>query len=296
MTSASFPSQINSGLAGLTYVGLIIRAYACSLTSWTVNIPSGTSELQLQGQFPGLSTFTPDMTNNTNLRILYLQNNNLTTIPLTLSLCSTLQQLNVSQNSLTSLPTLPNTIQTLAINWNSITSLPNIPTSLVTIVGGLSNDGTNNSFTTFNYTLTNSLSLTTFTMNRCSISTFSSQFPTSIRTIILDNNTIASFNMSLITVGCTSLSMASNVNLTTLTNTNSATGLQTLNLQSCNFTNQNNIIAGDINQLSSLISLTLSLAKSAQFLIPLGLPSRVTKAATDLETIPLLGNFFSHPG
>ena len=47
---------------------------------------------------------------------------------------------------------------------------------------------------------------------------------------------------------------------------------------------------------SAVISLISSLAKSAQFLIPLGLPSRVTKAATDLDTMPLLGNFFSHPG
>ena len=46
----------------------------------------------------------------------------------------------------------------------------------------------------------------------------------------------------------------------------------------------------------AVMTLTPFFAKSAHPLIPLGLPSRVTRAATDLLTIALSGASFSQPG
>jgi len=66
----------------------------------------------------------------TSLQTLFCNNNSLTTLP---TIPNSLQELYCNNNSLTTLPTLPNSLKTIECAANALTNLPTLPNSLKTI-------------------------------------------------------------------------------------------------------------------------------------------------------------------
>ena len=71
----------------------------------------------------GLTSF-PDLSKFNSIRLLYLSENSFTSLP---TLPPNLTQLVCNNNQLTSLPTLPNTLRELYCSNNNLTSLPTLP-------------------------------------------------------------------------------------------------------------------------------------------------------------------------
>jgi hypothetical protein len=91
-------------------------------------------------------------------------------------------------------------------------------------------------------------SLTTVNFSNCGITSWSSQLPASIRNVDLSNptgggastraNNFSTFNCNLLTSSCTSVSFSDNSSLSTLTNLNNCTNLETLTSQRCALTSE----------------------------------------------------------
>ena len=72
-------------------------------------------------------TELPDLNEYTNLKRLYCEANELTSLP---ELPKSLEQLSCYDNNLTSLPELPNSLEYLNCKYNKLTSLPKLPKPL----------------------------------------------------------------------------------------------------------------------------------------------------------------------
>jgi Leucine-rich repeat (LRR) protein len=238
------------------------------LTGWTYNLPVKAVDVdfslnrQESGTYPfGLSAFTIDLTLNTVMTTLRLNNNHLSALTPTISACTSLVTLDLSYNNLTTIPTLPNSVSSLSLLANNLTSLPpSLPTGLTTFdassVSGIG--GGTNTFSTWTLPLTGITGLTSFSLAGVSLTSWTTQFPTTIKTVTLSSNQLTTFDFNYVT-GTTSLTVNLDINqLSSVSNLTSATGVTTLNLSNNLFTNQYNIIPLGGNFPSSLTGLTLS--------------------------------------
>jgi hypothetical protein len=192
----------------------------------------------------------------------------------------------ISKNRITSnLPTLPNSITNFQCHENLLTvsSIPNLPNNLQTLSLGTTNDNATyrNNFTTLFQSDYGSMNaIQTITAQNCGLTVFNSRFgsgnSTTLTTLNLNNagttraNTFSSIDISRYT-SLTSLNLSFNTNLTTISNLNSASSLnsfsaETCLLTSCNFTFPNTLKTISLsrnnfgaNFTSSLASLTAPL-------------------------------------
>jgi hypothetical protein len=230
-----------------------------SLTAFTYNLPVSVTKLQLNNnriESPlqyGLTSFTINLSSNSNLTNLFLSYNRLTGITETITGCTSLINLQLEFNDLTTLPKLPNSITGLTTQNNYLTSLTNIPTQLITF------SGQNNSFSSWTLDLTGATSLTNFDLSyNTNLTSWTKQFPSSIKNIKLNNNLFTTFNFNYLT-GTTGVNINLSSNqITSLLNLTGATGVTTLNLSSNLLTNQYNIIPNGGNFPANLTTLYLS--------------------------------------
>ncbi|OQX13284.1 MAG: hypothetical protein BWK80_42985 [Desulfobacteraceae bacterium IS3] len=121
----SIPSQIGN-LSKLTILNLSGNTGLTSIPSQIGSLSSLTT-LDLSG----IKKSIPSISNLTNLKTLDVSQNSLTSIP---ALPSNLTSLDVSQNNLTSLPSaLPSTLTSLDASENQLTSLPTLPSNLTSL-------------------------------------------------------------------------------------------------------------------------------------------------------------------
>ena len=241
------------------------------LTGWTYNLPVKVVDVDLsqnrEGISPfrfGLSGFNINLTANTLMTTLNLYNNHITGITPTISACTSLQTLDLAYNDLLSLPTLPNSVKTLNLLANDLvgtSSLPPfLPTGLTTFNAGSvgAEGGGINTFQNWNLPLTGCPNLQSFSLGGVSLTGWTLQFPTSIKLIEFNNNSLKTFDFNYVT-GTTGLTMLLNINqITGLTNFTGATGVVSLDLASNQITNQTNIIPVGGSFPSSLTAITLS--------------------------------------
>jgi len=237
------------------------------LTGWTYNLPVKVVDVDISlnrletGTFPfGLSAFTIDLSLNTFMTKLNLSNNHLTVITSTISACTSLNILDLSYNDLPTIPILPNSISSLKLEANKLTSLPPLPTGLTNFnassISGLG--GGVNTLPTWTLPLTGCPNLQTFLLAGVSLTSWTTQFPVTIKTVTLSSNQLTTFDFNYVT-GTTNLTVNLDINqLSSVSNLTGATGLTTLNLGNNLFTNQYNIIPLGGNFPSSLTGLTLS--------------------------------------
>jgi hypothetical protein len=91
--------------------------------------------------------------------------------------------------------------------------------------------------------LTGATSLQTFNLNNVGLSGWTTQFPTSIRTIDLDSNLMTNFDFNY-TLGATNIDISFN-NLTGTTNLSAHTSLVTLTIGGNSFKNSTELISGN---------------------------------------------------
>jgi Leucine-rich repeat (LRR) protein len=242
-----------------------------SLTAWTVNLPinvinvdfSSNRESVLPLRF-GLSGFNINLTANTLMTRLNLNNNHITGITPTISACTSLQTLDLSYNDLLSLPTLPNSVKNLDLLANDLVGMSSLPSFLPSGLVGFNagsvgaEGGGINIFQNWNIPLTGCPNLQSFSLGGVSLTGWTIQFPTSIKLIDFNNNSLNTFDFNYVT-GTTGLRVLLNINkITGLTNFTGAIGVVSLDLSSNQITNQTNIIPVGGSFPSSLTALTLS--------------------------------------
>jgi hypothetical protein len=230
LTDLNFPTQLTAA-TNLVTLGVNNNIM---LTGWTHSIPPLVDYAGLyQNKF---SSFDIDLNLNTNLVRLYLFNQwelKLSSITNTISACTSLRQLRLDNNSLTSLPPIfPNSIEILRFENNKVTGYTsNIPNSLE-YFDGSSASGNQNVFTTWNTTLTNATNLNYFNLTNVGLTEWTTQFPLSIREVYLGQNRIFPiFNIALVS-GATILDLGFNTGLTTVRNLSFNNTIQTLKLNS----------------------------------------------------------------
>jgi hypothetical protein len=240
------------------------------LTGWTYNFPPSVRIINFfenrsisNPLLFGLSSFTVNLTSNTSLQSLTLSKNRLTNITNTISSCTSLTYLDLSYNSLSTIPALPNSVQELYLEANNITSLPQMPTGLIifnasTITSLTPGAGGINTITTWTQTLTTCPNLTTFSLNGVSLSSWTTQFPPSIKNISLVSNNLTTFNFSYINTAAGVTLNLSNNSISTLTNLNSNISLLSLDISSNQLNGQTNIIPLGNSFPSSLTGLTMN--------------------------------------
>jgi hypothetical protein len=238
------------------------------------NVPTRCVKLNITKN--NFTQFTGTFPTGTNLKEVFLQENGFTSISNSIINSTGIEKLYVNQNKLTSLPNLPNSIKELRCYRNAsgddlspiggLTSLPNsLPQSLQILEIGeiilntpyyANNFG--NFFTTEAGRPSNYFSNTqmvTFNAPGCGISAINLQFPTTIRTIKMDNATVASsleiaqilrsnhfqtFDFSKCPT-VTSVNFNGVALLSSLTNLNSCTNLQTFSIMSNSYQNTDSI-------------------------------------------------------
>ena len=241
------------------------------LTGWTYNLPVKAIDVdfslnrQESGTLPfGLSAFTIDLSLNTVMTNLNLSNNRITGITNTISACTSLVVLDLSYNNLLSLPNLPNSVSNLSLLANNLVGMSSLPSSLPTgltsfnagSIGGTG--GGINTFTTWTIPLTGCTNLQSFLLAGVSLTSWTTQFPTTIKNVTLSSNQLTTFNFDYLT-GTTNLTVNLDINqISSVTNLTGATGLTTFNIGSNLLTNQYNIIPLGGNFPPSLTGLTLS--------------------------------------
>ena len=226
------------------------------ITGWTENFPTSATRIDLESQVGGLNLgvnsfkfFQPNLSNNTNLQLLYLQLNSLTSITNTISACTSLTTLNLSRNRLSTIPPLfPNSITTLQLESNYLTGYTsNFPTSMVTFNISSEQFGTNNALYSWDVELTGSTNLQTFIAEDCSLTAWTKTFPASIVYIELDQNNLSAFTNSI----------SGNTNLTSLLlNNNDLISLPSVlpnSIQTLNISN-NSMTGYSSNFPTSLVS------------------------------------------
>jgi hypothetical protein len=153
LSTLTFPS--NTHLESTTVSALVLIAN--KLTSWNYTLPttckyfvlaSNVTLANYQNNVAGLSTFNLNLdSNNNNLLILGLYQNNMTSFNpggTAFNTKTNLMSLELSINRLTTYPTLPNNLQLLGVKNNLLTSIPSLPTGIVSFLGGgVSSSGSN---------------------------------------------------------------------------------------------------------------------------------------------------------
>jgi hypothetical protein len=213
-----------------------------SLTGWTYTLPVSSQQAILSSN--RIRNFNTDLSTNTNLTTLRLDSNIvLSSFTNSVSACTSLTTLRLDNNNLTSLPPIfPNSIQTLTLQLNDITGYTsNFPTGCVYF--DMSDTGPLQYVPQWSVELTGSTSLNTFLLNSVSLSGWTTQFPTSIKTISFESNLLKDFDFNY-TQGATSISLYNNI-LTGTTNLSGHTSLTTLTIGSNNFTDSPQIIQGN---------------------------------------------------
>jgi Leucine-rich repeat (LRR) protein len=210
----------------------------------------------------GLSSFTINLTSNTLLQTLDLSNNRINTFTNTIISCTSLINLNLSFNALTTIPPLPNSIQNLILEANTISSLPpTLPTSLIYfnanslpgVGGGF------NIFPTWSQILTTSPNLQTFLLNGVSLSSWTQNFPSNVKLVSLISNNLTTFNMNYFSTASNfTLDLSSNF-ITTITNFSSSIQVADLNISTNQINNQYNILPLGNTFPTSLTALTMSI-------------------------------------
>jgi Leucine-rich repeat (LRR) protein len=257
------------------------------LTGWTYNFPPSVRIINFfenrstsNPSLYGLSSFTVNLSSNTALQNLNLSKNRLTSITNTIIGCTSLTFLDLSYNELSTIPILPNSVQNLNLEANGITSLPPMPTGLTTfnantVIGvgaGI------NTITTWTQTLTTCPNLTTFSLNGVSLSSWTTQFPSSIKNISLVSNNLTTFNFSYINTATGVTLNLSNNFISTLTNLNSNISLLSLDISTNQLNSQTSIIPLGNSFPSSLTGLTMNLN-------PIGTWSTSFAGATSLKSL-----------
>jgi hypothetical protein len=207
-----------SNMSNPVYVSLNIEQNSLLGGVFSDNIPTNCVKLNIIKN--NFTQFTGTFPTNSILKEVYLYENQITSIPSSIINSTGIERLFVNQNKLTSLPPLPNSIKELHCYRNAggtsnvpvggLTSLPSsLPTSLQTLKIGdilLSTPYYANNFGDFFTTGAGRTSnyfsntqMVTFEAPNCGISEINLQFPTTIRTIKMENLTIAT-NLSAVAV------------------------------------------------------------------------------------------------
>ena len=234
--------NITNNLSGCTGLKLINVFGNTSLSGWTYTLPVSAQIAELGGN--RIRNFDIDLSLNTNLTNLDLNSNLvLSSFTNTVSGCTSLTELRLDNNNLTTLPPIfPNSIQTLLLNLNDITGYTsNFPTSCVTF--NMSDGGPLQYVPQWSVDLTGATSLQTFRLDSVSLSGWTTQFPPSIKTISFRGNLLKNFDFNY-TQGATSIDLFVN-ELTGTTNLSGHTSLETLNISNNNFINSTQIIQGN---------------------------------------------------
>jgi hypothetical protein len=228
-----------------------------SLTGWTYTLPVSTTKAQFGGN--RIRNFDIDLSANTNLTNLDLNSNLvLSSFTNSISGCTSLTDLRLDSNNLTTLPPIfPNSIQRLRLDLNDITGYTsNFPTSCVTF--NMSDTGPFQSVPQWTVDLTGATSLQTFSLNSVYLSGWTTLFPTSIRTISLTSNLMTNFDFNY-TLGATNIDISFNT-LTGTTNLSAHTSLVTLTIGGNSFKNSTELISG--NFPASLRTFSIALSQS----------------------------------
>ena len=182
------------------------------ITGWTENFPTSITRIDLDNQTGGLlggvnsfKSFQPNLNNNTNLSLLYLYNNSLTSITDTISACTSLSTLRLDRNRLQTIPqVLPNSISTLWLQNNLLTGYTsNFPTSITDFDISSTVGGYNNALYSWDVEISGATNLQYFRARECSLTGWTKTFPSSVLYIDLQQNNISAFTNSI--SACTSL-------------------------------------------------------------------------------------------
>ena len=244
INNTSLPTfTVTNFLSGCTGLKNIYVYGNTSLSGWTYTLPVSAQQVLLNSN--GILDFNTDLNTNTNLTTLRLDSNLvMSSFTNTVSACTSLTTLRLDNNNLTSLPPIfPNSIQTLRLDLNDITGYTsNFPTSCV-YFDMSDSSGTLQYVPQWTVDLTGATSLNTFLLNSVGLSGWTTQFPTSIRTISFESNLLNNFDFNY-TSGATSISLYDNI-LTGTTNLSGHTSLTTLTIGGNNFTNSSQIFEGN---------------------------------------------------
>ena len=234
---------VNNDLSGCTNLN-DIRVYGnTALTGWTYTLPVSAVNVQLNSN--RIRNFDIDLSANTNLTTLNLNSNLLlSSFTNSISACTSLTELRLDNNNLTTLPPIfPNSIQTLRLDYNDITGYTsNFPNSCIyfdmsDIVATLQ------TVPQWTVDLTGATSLQTFKLDSVGLSGWTTQFPSSIKTISFRSNLLENFDFNY-TTGATSIDLYDN-NLTGTTNLSGHTSITGLTIGSNNFTDGSQVLGGD---------------------------------------------------
>jgi Leucine-rich repeat (LRR) protein len=235
-----------------------IRVYGnTSLTDWTYTLPVSADYVQLGSN--RIRNFDIDLSANTNLTDLDLGSNLLlSSFTNSVSACTSLTELRLDNNNLTTLPPIfPNSIERLRLDSNDITGYTsNFPTSCIyfdmsDIVTTLQ------TVPQWTVDLTGATSLQTFKLDSVGLSGWTTQFPPSIETISFRGNLLQNFDFNY-TQGATSIDLFFN-QLTGTTNLSGHTSLETLTITNNDFINSTQIIQGNFpSTLRTINSLSCS--------------------------------------
>jgi hypothetical protein len=237
--------NVTNNLSGCTNLKLINVFSNSSLSGWTYTLPVSAQIANLYSN--RIRNFDINLSANTNLTNLRLDSNLvLSSFTNTVSGCTSLVSLRLDNNKLKTLPPIfPNSIQTLRLDLNDITGYTsNFPTSCIYFDMSDTGPSRLSQFVPqWSVDLTGATSLQTFRLNSVSLSGWTTQFPTSIKTISFDDNLLKNFDFNY-TQGATSISLYNNI-LTGTTNLSGHTSLTTLSIGSNNFTDSPQIIQGN---------------------------------------------------
>jgi hypothetical protein len=285
LTSLTLLSSTQTGNNAFSDCTSITRLHILSnrITTWSYNLNGNITIIRIEvnrinNTSGGISTFTSNFNGNNSLTDFYYTSNRTTTLNATnLNTCSTLRNLRLNDNLLTSVPPLPAEIIQFWVNNNKLTIRPTFPSNcLVQEICFGGNGGSFTNSTTANSVITDTgllncntldgqfnvgvsdtylsdlTQLLRFKARNCRLAGWNCTFPNSIETIDLTSgpggavntpffNNIPTLNFNNFTRVINL--WVNNANVSQLFELNSSTRLSVLSLNTNAFTNQNNFFS-----------------------------------------------------
>ena len=220
-----------------------LRLNSNNLSTFTYDLPISLQEFYINQNI--LTDFNVDLTPNFNLDLFHIFTNQLTSFTNSVSACTSLTELRLDGNFLSSAPpVLPNSLQTLYLTNNVITGYTsNFPTSMQNF---RISDGANGVQYIPQWTveLTGATNLFEFRIESVGLTGWTTNFPSGTDFVYMGGNEIYDFDFKYMS-GVTNTINLNDNNLTGVTNLSACTSLVTLDLSGNNFKDGSNIIQGN---------------------------------------------------